>query len=134
MYLRHTTVTKNGKTHVYWRLVRSVRVGSKVRQETVAQLGELDAQGRIRARALAQSIVGIERQPGLFEDDLPTEPVAVQLQKLQLERGRRFGDVWLAWQLWQAGGLDRPLVQLLAQGHQDLPWARMAPVLGIARL
>lgn len=89
MYLRHTTVTKNGKTHVSWRLVRSIRVGSKVRQETVAQLGELDAQGRIRARALAQAIVGIERQPGLFEEDLPAEPVAVQLQRLHLERGRR---------------------------------------------
>src|SRR5437763_730774 len=87
MYLRHTTVSKNGKTRVYWRLVRSVRVGSKVRQETVAQLGELDAQGRVRARALAEAIVGIERQPGLFEDDVPAEPVAVKLQQLQLERG-----------------------------------------------
>lgn len=58
MYLRHTTIRKNGKTHVYWRLVRSVRVGRKVRQETVAQLGELDAQGRIAARHLANSLVG----------------------------------------------------------------------------
>ena len=43
MYLRHSTVTKNGKTHTYWRLVRAVRVGRKVRQVTVAQRGELDA-------------------------------------------------------------------------------------------
>ena len=28
-----TTVTKNGKTHTYWRPVRAVRVGRKVRQE-----------------------------------------------------------------------------------------------------
>ena len=60
MYLRHTTVTKNGKTHTYWRLVRSVRNGTKVRQETVLQLGELDEQGRIRARALSQSFLGVE--------------------------------------------------------------------------
>src|SRR5712692_9366586 len=58
MYLRHTTVTKNGKTHTYWRLVRSVRTGNRVRQQTVAQLGELDAAGRVRARALAESIDG----------------------------------------------------------------------------
>src|SRR5216683_1259252 len=90
MYLRHTTVSKSGKTHTYWRLVRSVRVGSKVRQETVAQLGELDAQGRVRARALAQAIVGVERQPGLFDDDLPHEPVHVDLRRFRLERGRRF--------------------------------------------
>jgi hypothetical protein len=64
MYLRHTTVTKNGKTHTHWRLVRSVRNGTKVRQETVLQLGELDEQGRIRARALSQSFLGVERQPG----------------------------------------------------------------------
>ncbi len=48
MYLRHTTHTKNGKTLVYWRLVRSVRHGRKVVQETVAQLGEMDAEGRAR--------------------------------------------------------------------------------------
>jgi hypothetical protein len=48
MYLRHSTVTKNGKTHTYWRLVRAVRVGRKVRQVTVAQLGELDAKGPSR--------------------------------------------------------------------------------------
>ena len=106
MYLRHSTVTKSGKTHTYWRLVRAVRVGRKVRQETVAQLGELDAKGRIAARHLADSIVGLERQPGFFEEELPTEPVTVVPSRLRLERGRRFGDVWLAWKLWQALGLD----------------------------
>jgi hypothetical protein len=39
MYLRHTTIRKDGKTHTYWRLVRSVRRGRKVVQETVAHLG-----------------------------------------------------------------------------------------------
>jgi len=53
MYLRHTTRRKDGKVHRYWRLVRSVRVGRKVVQQTVAQLGELDADGRARAKALA---------------------------------------------------------------------------------
>jgi len=52
MYLRHTTVRKNGKSHCYWRLVRSVRIGRKVRQETVACLGELDAKGRARCAVL----------------------------------------------------------------------------------
>src|SRR2546426_8939221 len=48
MYLRHTTRRKDGKVHRYWQLVRSVRVGRKVVQQTVAHLGELDAQGRAR--------------------------------------------------------------------------------------
>src|SRR5262245_30046590 len=104
MYLRHSTVRKNGKTHTYWRLVRSIRTGNKVRQQTVAQLGELDAQGRVRAQALAESIVGAERQPGLFDEEIPQEPVRVVLKELRLERGRRFGDIWLAWRLRQAVG------------------------------
>ena len=33
MYLRHSIVRKNGKIHTYWRLVRSVRVGGKVRAD-----------------------------------------------------------------------------------------------------
>lgn len=37
MYLRHTTRRKDGKTHVYWQLVRSVRRGRKEVQDTVAQ-------------------------------------------------------------------------------------------------
>ena len=53
MYLRHTTIRKDGKVHRYWRVVRSVRVGRRVIQQTVAQLGELDEQGRVQARALA---------------------------------------------------------------------------------
>jgi len=134
MYLRHTTVTKFGKTHTYWRLVRSVRVGSKVRQETVAQLGELDAQGRVRARALAQAIIGIERQPGLFEEEAASTPITVEVKRLRLERGRRFGDVWLGWRLWQAVGLDQLLARLLPPQREEIPWSLMAAVLVIARL
>ena len=48
---------KDGKAHTYWRLVRSVRVGRKVVQQTVAQLGELDAEGRAQARALARTML-----------------------------------------------------------------------------
>lgn len=133
MYLRHTTVTRNGKSHTYWRLVRSVRTGNKVRQETVAQLGELDAAGRVRAKALAEAIIGVERQPGLFDDPLPAEPVTVQLGRFHLERGRRFGDVWLGLRLWQALDLDTLLGDWLPPGREDVPWAKMAAVLVLAR-
>jgi hypothetical protein len=44
--LRHSVRRKDGKVHVYWRLVRSVRRNGKVVQETVAQLGELNAKDR----------------------------------------------------------------------------------------
>ena len=133
MYLRHTTVCKNGKAHTYWRLVRSVRVGGKVRQETVAQLGELDAAGRVRARALADALVGVEPQPGLFDEPTPTESVSVDLRRLRLERGRRFGDVWLGLRLWQALELNTVLADWLPAGREDIPWPQMAAVLVLAR-
>ena len=105
-----------------------------MRQETVAQLGELDARGRIAARHLASSLLGLERQPGLFDDEIPTEPIAVDHRRVRLERGRRFGDVWLGWRLWQALGLDRWLAERLPRGREDVPWDVMAAVLVIARL
>jgi transposase len=135
MYLRHTRVRKNGKTHSYWRLVRSVRRGRKVVQETVAQLGELDAQGRARARSLALRIAGRDSQYELFEAAAGLgEPVSVRLDQIRLERARRFGDVWLAWRLWRALGLDRFCDRQLAEGREQVPWPAIAAILVIARL
>lgn len=95
MYLRHTTRRKDGKVHRYWQLVRSVRVGRKVVQQTVAHLGELDAEGRARARALARAITGERPQPDLFEAEADEGAIPVRLKWIRLERGRTFGDVWL---------------------------------------
>jgi hypothetical protein len=67
VYLRHSAIRKDGKTHTYWRLVRSVRRGRRVVQETVARLGELDAAGRACARSLALQVTGGAEQQELFE-------------------------------------------------------------------
>ena len=83
MYLRHSTVRKDGKTHVYWRLVRSVRRHGRVVQETVAQLGELDAEGRAKAQALARQITGRGDQRSLFEAPGGAPAAA----KVRLDRG-----------------------------------------------
>ena len=68
MYLRHTTIRKDGKVHRYWRVVRSVRVGRRVIQQTVAQLGELDERGRIEARSLSRRLIGVPEQAPLFDE------------------------------------------------------------------
>ena len=134
MYLRHTTRRKDGKVHRYWQLVRSVRVGRKVVQQTIAHLGELDAQGRARAQALARAITGEREQPDLFVEDHADEVIPVRLNRLRLERGRQFGDVWLGWTLWRALRLDEALTRLLPEGREAVPWATMAAVLVLARL
>jgi len=134
MYLRHTTRRKDGKVHRYWRLVRSVRVGRKVVQQTVAHLGELDAAGRAQAKALARAITGDREQPDLFTVDAADEAIPVRLKRLRLERGRTFGDVWLGWTLWRALRLDEVLARLLPDGREAVPWATMVAVLVLARL
>jgi transposase len=134
MYLRHTTRRKDGKVHRYWQLVRSVRIGRKVVQQTVAHLGELDAQGRARAKALARAITGDRDQADLFIAEDADEAISVRLKRIRLERGRRFGDVWLGWTLWRALRLDEVLTRLLPEGREAVPWATMAAVLVLARL
>jgi hypothetical protein len=68
MYLHHTTRKKDGKVHRYWSLVRSVRVGRRVIQQTVAHLGELDEHGRLAARALSARLIGAPEHAPLFAD------------------------------------------------------------------
>jgi transposase len=135
VYLRHSVRRKNGKRHVYWRLVRSVRRNGKVVQETVAQLGELDAEGRAKAKALARQITGRGEQWELFEAPTGGEAVVpVRLDRIRLERGRSFGDVWLAWRLWRALRLDVLCEELLPRGRERVSWSVMAAMLVIARL
>src|SRR5216684_2185267 len=108
MYLRHTTRRKDGKTHVYWQLVRSVRRGRKVVQETVAQLGELDGHGRARAAALARSISGngtALAQRDLFERDEASAAVAVNLDRVRLEHARSFAALWAVSLRWRPRAL-----------------------------
>src|SRR2546425_3046451 len=133
MYLRHTTRRKDGKVHRYWQLVRSVRVGRKVVQQTVAHLGELDAHGRARAKALARAITGEREQPELFVADDTDEAIPVRLTRIRLERGRTFGDVWLGWTLWRALRLGAAPTRRLPEGAEGGPVATQAAGAGPAR-
>ncbi len=131
MYLRHTTIRKDGKVHRYWRLVRSVRVGRRVIQQTVAQLGELDEQGRVQARALAHRLIGTPERAQLFDDG--SEQLTVRLKGIRIERPRQFGDVYLALALWRGTGLEVLCERLLPIGKERIAWSKMAAVLVAAR-
>jgi transposase len=133
MYLRHTTRKKDGKVHRYWCLVRSVRVGRRVIQQTVAQLGELDEHGRIEARKLAQRVIGAPEQAPLFKEGSEALSVPVRLKGIRIERSRRFGDVYLALALWRGIGLEELCERLLPIGKERIGWAKMAAVLVAAR-
>jgi transposase len=134
MYLRHTVRKKDGKVHRYWRLVRSVRVGRRVIQQTVAHLGELDEHGRVAARALARRLIGAPEQAALFDDGRRDLTVPVRLKGIGIERSRQFGDVYLALALWRGTGLAQLCEALLPVGKEHVPWEKMAAVLVAARL
>src|ERR1700751_2747667 len=134
MYLRHTIRKKDGKVHRYWCLVRSVRVGRRVIQQTVAHLGELDYQGRAEARRLAQTLIGIPEQGTLFDDGSEHLTLPVRVKGIRIERSRQFGDVYSELALWRGLGLEALCEQLLPIGKERIAWARMAAVLVVARL
>src|SRR6202158_3075222 len=134
MYLRHAIRKKDGKVHRYWCLVRSVRVGRRVIQQTVAHLGELDEHGRIEARALARRLIGAPERAQLFDDGSGHLTVPVRLKGIRVERSRQFGDVYLALALWRGTGLEDLCERLLPAGKERIAWAKMAAVLVAARL
>jgi transposase len=134
MYLRHTTIRKDGKVHRYWRVVRSVRVGRRVIQQTVVHLGELDDHGRVEARALARRLIGTPEQAPLFSDGSEQVTVPVRLRGVRIERSRQFGDLYLALALWRGTGLEELCERLLPTGKERIAWAKMAAVLVVARL
>jgi hypothetical protein len=133
MYLRYAIRKKDGKVHRYWRLVRSVRVGRRVIQQTVAQLGELDEHGMIEARAVARRLIGAPEQRALFDDGGAHLTVPVRLKGIGIERSRQFGDVYLALALWRGLGLEELCERLLPPGQERVAWAKMAAVLVAAR-
>jgi Transposase DDE domain len=133
MYLRHTIRKKDGKVHRYWSLVRSVRLGRRVIQQTVAHLGELDEQGRVEARTLARQLIGAPEQAGLFSDGSEHLTVPVRLKGIRIERSRQFGDVYLALSLWRGTGFEDLCERLLPIGKERIAWAKMAAVLVAAR-
>jgi len=134
MYLRYTTRKKDGKVHRYWRLVRSVRIGRRVIQQTVVHLGELDEHGRLEARALARHLVGEPEQSRLFDDGSAHQTVPVRLKGIRIERSRQFGDVYLALALWRGTGLSQLCDELVPAGKERVAWEKMAAVLVSARL
>ena len=135
MYLRHKKVKGKDGTARYWTLVRSVRRGSKVVQETVANLGRLDDDAVREATGIAHHFLGPGAgAPELFEDRRPLCTAEIQLGKVRVESCRSFGAVWLGWTLWKALKLDEFCRRVLPTGRTEVPWSDVAAILAIARL
>jgi transposase len=142
VFLRKYTRPKDGKQHVYYALVESLRTGSGPRQQVVAYLGELnhDQERRWQRTVVFHNRQGEARQLRLFADDdhvpLSDDPdvVRIRLNSVGWTNGRSFGDVWLGRWLWQQLHLDEIVARHLPQGRQSVRPADMVAIEVINRL
>lgn len=141
MFLRELRTKKDGKQHSYWSLVETVRTPEGPRQKTLCYLGELNgsAQARWQRTIEVFNEQGENRQLKLFPADVeppPDDPTVarVRLDRVRVERARRFGDVFLGLELWKRLGLDIFWEGLLDHERADVPWSQVAGLLAINRL
>lgn len=143
MFLRSHQRWKDGKPHTYWSLVETTRTSSGPRQRTLCYLGELNgsAQSRWVKTIEVFNEQGESRQLKLFPSDVAPprddEQVAqVLVDRVRLERTRRFGECFLGLELWRRLELDRFFASLLDRpgDEADVPWSQVAAVLSINRL
>jgi transposase len=139
MFLKRLRRRKNGKGHIYWALVESIRTAKGSRHRVVAYLGELKKSEKNGWAQLCRRLNGRTRpQPSLFDpphydDPRDDEPVLVKLKNIRLQRLRDFGDVWLALGLWRLLGLDQLLSHLMPSGREEVSWEQVATILAVAR-
>ena len=131
MFLRKISINKAGKRHDYWALVESVRTARGPRHRIVSYLGDMDESGRLGIEQAVQGHPAV--QESLFNEPPRAEWVEVDKSRVHLERGRRFGDVWLALELIRKLGLDKLFDRLMPDVHPKIPWARLAEVLIVSR-
>jgi transposase len=143
MFLRRHQRTKDGKPHSYWSLVETVRTPDGPRQRRLCYLGELNESGQARWLKTIEvfNAQGESRQLKLFPSEVepPEDDPAVarvRLDKVRLERTRRFGDCLLGLELWQRLELDRFCQSALDRPEDpvEVPWSRIAALLAINRL
>jgi len=131
MFLRPCYRRKNGKRHAYWALVESYRTARGPRQRVVAYLGQAEPPTRRGVRRAAGK--SKQRQACLFD---PSEPayVAVDANRVRVERCLDFGLPWLALQILGKLELIDFLEEVMPIGREQVPWPMMAAVLVLCRL
>jgi transposase len=141
MFLRQNHRSKDGKEHIYWSLVESVRTPDGPRQRTLCHLGELN--GVDQARWLRTVEVfneqGEAQQLKLFPSHVEppvddSQVASVLIKRVRLERTRQFGACFLGLEIWRRLELDRFFEQAVDDNAADVPWSRVAALLAINRL
>jgi len=138
MYLRHNGKKVNGEEYDYWSLVESVRTARGPRQRIVATIGKLpglDKEERIGWEEIWRILTGkSQQQDSLFEKtEDPPSWATVDINRVSVERLRRFGDIYLALLLWHRLGFADFCKEHMPEGRESIPWSVMACILTVAR-
>ena len=141
MFLRPNRRSKDGKEHIYWSLVETVRTVDGPRQRTLCYLGELNSSAQARWWKTVEVFneQGEAEQLKLFPAQVKSpaddpQVARVLVNQVRLERMRQFGACWLGLELWRHLGLDRFFEECLEGQEADVPWSRVTAVLAINRL
>jgi hypothetical protein len=143
MFLRYSSRKKDGKTHRYWSVVENRRAGRRVVQRQVLYLGEVnDTQREAWQQAISvfDEETHCDRKVALYPSDreIPAHAescgVRVRLDKMELRHPRRWGDCWLALQLWGQLDLDRFWRSRLSLSREGTDWLKVLQVLTCYRL
>jgi transposase len=139
MFLRKKRRRRGGEDYTYWSLCEAVRTARGPRQRVVACLGKLDPAevsgggwegiGALLAGRTPEARASVRGVPS----ESGTRWEQVDVSRVQVERTRDFGEVYLALALWRRLKLDALLTSLLGSGRESVDWATVASVLVAAR-
>src|SRR4030042_6358717 len=138
MYLRRHGKQRAGAEYETWSLVESVRTAQVPRQRIVATFGKvpgLDKEERLGWEEIRRLLDGKNKpEQSLFEEEEEAPQWAtVDISKVQVERLRHFGDVYLALLLWKKLGLFEFCGTTIPDGREEIKWSIMAYILTVAR-
>ena len=143
MYLKRHVRRKEGKSHVYYSLSESVRIGrERVVQRRLLNLGELNTTQIDRWQRSVEVIEedGRACQRRLFSDPGGPRSAAAEdvcevvLSSLAVRRARILGDCWLGCRLWEELGLDRFWSEALGDRRGAVEWSKVMELLSVNRL
>jgi Transposase DDE domain len=140
MYLKRHVRRKDGKSHVYYSLRESVRIGGdRVVQRRLLNLGELNTTQIDRWQRSIEVIEedGRACQRRLFSDREAQAPqqeedvCEVVLSSLSVRRPRALGDCWLGCRLGEELGLDKFWSEALGDRRGAVEWSKVIELLAV---
>ncbi len=137
MFIRPCYRRIKGKRQAYWALVESYRTERGPRQRTIAWLGRVKESERAGVKRAAQGKNKPRYSQLQFfdhEDKPQAEWVEVDTANIRVENQLAFGGAWLAMELIRRLQLGELFEDVIAEGKEDIPWAKIALILVICRV